>query len=616
MKRDQRHIEWKYLPVGENKTLQMVAVSDRKRNKFTENPDNPQNEFKEFSGKSGTFSLLLLPPCSPEVVQEATSLGVEIIIVDTNETRLNQFLNHSENTLKSYLINNEADFREILSPYISHLEKGQVRSYIPTRYATLDPHLKFFLEDTLLAIQREYCSFSVNRSLKRWHRNLNNIQNINNVEGFYKVNSFEKPNDFIIVGAGPSLDLTVKKLRDVQKNTQIITTDGALKTLLKNGVIPDFIVSCEDTVMSWQFVNASINELKDIPLIIPTNGNHYLIKHYSGPVCLTVEKNSENWVREIFTGLPEIESGRCVGHYAFNLAIYLNASRIIMTGFDLSFRGDVFHPIDMAVPYFHEMKLPVPVTVQGINGEQLRTDLSMQTYLKDFEYMIANTEVEVIDATEGGALKKGTQIKSLDQINLNSQKQQCELTKISASFRDLFNKKFQTSYEYSEAVIESFTSHLVQISGTEIDKKCDRQSAEKLVKCLKSKYSGNAQSELLILSGCKEQDNFVRKQAQFAPLPVCDSRELSELISKIRELEVKKVYCINGSIPPDLSAIEDLECIDIKTNSEKIFNERVLWLKGYRILCLEDNYEFWMENTPDFVLVEKLSLSQNILKVS
>ena len=385
---------------------------------------------------------------------------------------------------------------------------------------------------------------------------------------------------------------------------------------MKNGIKPDFLVSCEDTVMSWQFVNSSLEELTEIPLIIPTNGNHYLIKNYPGPVCLTIEKNSESWAKEIFTNLPEIESGRCVGHYAFNLAVYLNASRIIMTGFDLSFRGDVFHPVDMAVPYFHEMKLPVPVTVQGINGEQLRTDFSMQTYLKDFEFMIANTNINVIDATEGGALKRGTLIEPLDQINFNLHKEKYEITEITGPFKELFDNKFHSNRDYKESVIESFTSHLVQISGTENDKDNDWQSAEKLVHCLNDDSSLNPSGEILILSGSKEDDDFVRKEARFAGLPVCESGELSELISKIRETAVQRVYCINGCIPPDLPAIEDIECIDIKTKPEQIFNERVFWLKRYSVFCWENDYEFWLDNTPEIIPVQKITSSQNVLKVS
>jgi hypothetical protein len=93
----------------------------------------------------------------------------------------------------------------------------------------------------------------------------------------------------------------------------------------------------------------------------------------------------------------------------------MEAAPIIMVGFDLAYRGDRFHPVDMALPYFH-LDPPPPenrVSVPGIDGQPVITDISMHLYLRGFEQRIAESPVPVWDATEGGACIRGTRIIAL-----------------------------------------------------------------------------------------------------------------------------------------------------------------------------------------------------------
>ena len=200
-----------------------------------------------------------------------------MLVVDYNEERLAQVI-FSE----KLLVRCEDDFRNKLRDYSEALSYGDVISYLPQRYRSLDSELSHLLDDVLIQLQKEYCSFAVNKSLKRWHRNLNIIKNIQNERDLILELPDLKGLDAVIIGAGPSLDDTVLKLRQFRNRYCIIATDGSLKTLLNNGVFPDFIVSCEDSLLSWQFFREHNEGLNNVSLVAPYNANHYLLKKY-GP---------------------------------------------------------------------------------------------------------------------------------------------------------------------------------------------------------------------------------------------------------------------------------------------------------------------------------------------
>ncbi|MCM8539191.1 MAG: DUF115 domain-containing protein [Lentisphaeraceae bacterium] len=606
MKLESKHKYWKFLPVGGKNIEQYVYQENGQRARFTENPDDPRGEISRFIDSNPDFSLLLMPPTSIECLRCASEYFDEVIIIDYNELRLNLFQEVSKGEFKTLLIKDEMDLRDHLSTHINKLSFGKVASFIPSRYARLDHKLRCLLKEELLKIQQEYCSFAVNRSLKSWHRTLNALENIKNIDEAI----ISLPNihgkDAVIVGAGPSLDETVNKLSIYQDKYYVIATDGSLKTLLRNEIIPDFIVSCEDTVMSWQFFTGYLDKLTGVPLVAPFNANHYLLKNYPGPVCLSKEKVNEDWTENILNKLPEVNSGRCVGHMAYNLAIAIGAGRIIMTGFDLAFKGEVFHPKDMAIPYFHEMELPVPVTVTSIFGGEIRTDLSMKTYLKDFEYMIRKSGQDTIDATEGGALILGSKLKALDELTYNGTKSLLEFKIDKTGLKERFDSKRRKDVSFFESMASCFTSYLVQNSDqvNNAEKQADRNSAFALLEALLiEKESRNEHVEALLLP-----ENYSKSDSWFLwalekNVKLIKIGDLSALLHQVKAADIDHLYCINGQVPPDLMALTDIECTDIKTSELKTEYERSLWLKKYSILTSSSLYAFWDSMTPEHINV-------------
>lgn len=610
---------WKFLPAGGQDVKQCVYSEGEQRLRYTENPDDPVKELERFVDFNKNFSMLILPPCSLESVLYAHEHFENVLIVDYNEGRLALFKEITSNKFKTLLTPSEDELCQSLKEYDADLSFGKVVSYLPSRYARLDHRLKYLLKEGLLKIQQEFCSFAVNKSLKSWHRTLNAVENIKNIE----TSILSLPNidgkDTLIVGAGPSLDDTVHKILEKQNSFYIIATDGSLKTLLRNNIKPDFIVSCEDTVMSWQFVNGCLDVLQTVPLVAPYNANHYLLKNYKGPLCITRSRVEEEWTTGIIDTLPEVNTGRCVGHYAFNLAIALGAGRIIMTGFDLAFKGDVFHPRDMAVPYFHEMDVPVPVSVESVDGGDIRTDLSMKTYLKDFEYMIKHTPLDVIDATEGGALIKGARIKSLNELSYDCiKKKPLSYSDKKNNLFESFNAKRAEQKEFYESLALCFTSYLVQ-NSKEIDSKEKTKDRELAFSILESLLMEPEHTKEFVEAVLLPK-SYTRMDAWFIwalskGLKLIEQDSLCSLLRKVKSAGVDCLYCINGEIPPDLAALTDIECKDIKTTEEKTVYERSLWLKKYSILTSEGLLGKWQDIVPGHIQLYRHESVNEIEKV-
>ena len=71
--------------------------------------------------------------------------------------------------------------------------------------------------------------------------------------GLEKVVPFLRGRNVVIAGAGPSLDEGLRYLRDreLRRRIIVISADMALLPLVKNGVIPDYVMSCETTPVDF-----------------------------------------------------------------------------------------------------------------------------------------------------------------------------------------------------------------------------------------------------------------------------------------------------------------------------------------------------------------------------
>ncbi len=264
---------------------------------------------------------------------------------------------------------------------------------------------------------------SISGLSKKWHDNIfSNLPHILKSPGIKPLFGKMKGLPAVIVAAGPSLDKNCRWLKRAEKSVVIICVDTALKTLIRYGVRPHFVVSLDakpENYTHMEGVDSSgytlIANPVTYPLILSEHTGDILVTSYSEPLVKWLER---------YTGDPgENVTGGSVATSAFDFAHRLGCSPIILTGQDLAYSGKRTHSGGGAVQemMYGTLGLPVPQermhsrTIgsselregEGNMGHTVSTSKEMDTWKDWFEIRIENESIDCINATEGGLAIKG-----------------------------------------------------------------------------------------------------------------------------------------------------------------------------------------------------------------
>jgi hypothetical protein len=239
----------------------------------------------------------------------------------------------------------------------------------------------------------------------------------------------------VIVAAGPSLDKNCRWLKLAERSMVIICVDTALKTLIKNGVRPHFVVALDALMYNYFHVAGALDG--DFTLIVNPVTYPLILEECRRPMMVT--SYSEPMVRwlEGFTGeLGENITGGSVATSAFDLAIRMGCSPIILTGQDLAFTGGRTHSSGGAndeMIYSASAEPLVPDSqhseaigweqmsvVDGNLGHSLASSMKMKTWKSWFEIRIGQKNLDCINATEGGAAINGAKKMCLQEAVMAS----------------------------------------------------------------------------------------------------------------------------------------------------------------------------------------------------
>lgn len=220
----------------------------------------------------------------------------------------------------------------------------------------------------------------------------------------------------VVVAAGPSLQKNIEKLKFIKNHALIIAVDTALKPLYNNGIKPDIVVSIDNRKPSSFFETP---DFIDMPFVLETQGNPDLIKKHKGKRFYAA--SGENFTKILMDltgkeGIGVLQTGGSVGNSAFYLAVACGFQKIIMVGHDLAMTNGKIHAEGI-----HENKEDniasengTYTDVDGYYGGKVRTRGDYYAYLRWFELQIeCHPELEVINATEGGANIRGARNESL-----------------------------------------------------------------------------------------------------------------------------------------------------------------------------------------------------------
>ncbi len=230
----------------------------------------------------------------------------------------------------------------------------------------------------------------------------------------------------VIVSAGPSLAKNMALLARVKGRAPIVAVSTSLRAMLGKGLAPDFSVVIDYGRLSCRYFE-NIHGAERIPLICDTKANADAVAAYDGPRMFFDDLLINTMLGGIGAPKGELAGGSTVAHVAYHFLCYMGCDPVIFIGQDLAYTDGELHVPGTAVyqqslgefnrfytpamkefEYYLTMR-PRLREVPAWGGGTVKTCDVFGTYLEEFEGFFRKEKRRIIDATEGGALKRGAE---------------------------------------------------------------------------------------------------------------------------------------------------------------------------------------------------------------
>ncbi len=228
----------------------------------------------------------------------------------------------------------------------------------------------------------------------------------------------------IIVSAGPSLRKNKHLLKEAAKHAIIIAVQTTLQPLVEMGIEPDYVTSLDYHEICTRFFEKLPKSLRT-ELVAEPKATSLIFDLNPGPLWLLGNEFLSKLLREMKLDRTSLQSGATVAHLAFYLATHLGCEPIMFVGQDLGFSDglcytpgtgydDVWRPelgrfCTVESKQWEQIIRDKPILrrIPDFAGRPMYTEERLYAYLQQFERDFLQSDRTVIDATEGGAFKRG-----------------------------------------------------------------------------------------------------------------------------------------------------------------------------------------------------------------
>ena len=241
---------------------------------------------------------------------------------------------------------------------------------------------------------------------------LNTLKNINavNSSNAYKLSDLK--NKFsgqtaLILAAGPSLNDNIEKIKANRDKFVIFAVNKVLRVLDSKGITPDFAVCL------------------DASRVAPTLAGLELFK-YLFSIFISFSQN-DMVVKKLaeYNNIVAYESGGSATTLAFVAAVQMGFSKIIFSGLDMAFKGDVIYSTGEVINKVSDSQMVVAnvkknlVKVKSVTGDLVNTREDYAAFIQHFEALIKDLGFdEIYNTTSFGAQINGMKNVSFDDIPL------------------------------------------------------------------------------------------------------------------------------------------------------------------------------------------------------
>lgn len=221
----------------------------------------------------------------------------------------------------------------------------------------------------------------------------------------------------IVVAAGPSLNKNIRELKKAKGKAFIVAVDTAIKPLLAEGIVPDMF-AIVDGGKPLELIQKE--EAKNIPLLTSMNANSEVLEYHTGMKFFYNEGYgiADKIMFKSKKNFGTVSTGGSVATSVFSLLYKIGLTRIILVGQDLAYTNNKSHADGTFADVMGEENTKSYIMVEGNVEKEVPTTDTLKTYLDWYEKYIKDIQeidsnLRVINATEGGAKIKNTEIMTL-----------------------------------------------------------------------------------------------------------------------------------------------------------------------------------------------------------
>lgn len=281
------------------------------------------------------------------------------------------------------------------------------------------PTLRHIQDEKIrLAVDKFFVRDSGIRNFKRLFQN-NFRENVVHCNGYVDElkERFEGKNA-IVVAAGPSLDRNIHLLRNLPDHTVVVAVGTVFRKMIQLGIEPDYVVFLDaQKHMIHQIAGL---EDKQIPIIVSASACKGLAMHYQGPKYLVCQEGYDKAVSYAGErGYQVYASGGSVSTIALDICLRLGCKEVAYIGLDLAYTGGLSHAT--ATLDYCETQTDDMVEIEGYDGGKVPATKLFLIYKEWIEKRAVREDAKgkVIDATEGGAFKRGLRKQTLEETLQN-----------------------------------------------------------------------------------------------------------------------------------------------------------------------------------------------------
>lgn len=285
-----------------------------------------------------------------------------------------------------------------------------------------------------------------------------------------------------IVANGPSLDFSLKFLKENQNNIIIVSCGTTLRALLKHNIKPDIHVEMERPVELLPFIEEveqqqkdSSIKLKDIQIIAFNTVYPEVLKKFKKPLILTKSNDAGAEfieyldVDNIYTR-PAHSNPTCP-NTATALIVALGFKKIYFIGTDFGYISNKYHHSKDSIYYAENFEGQVKDEVEASMGQDIRHNGNFREFVfsnsiydcsrEQVEKLLSiNSDITAYNCADGALIKhaKPTRLEDIELIDNNLTKE-LFLEKLLV---DAFDKKVFTEKQLDKSIKQ--TLHVLNVT--------------------------------------------------------------------------------------------------------------------------------------------------------